>query len=227
MKLTFFGHSAFQIESNGTTLLFDPFISDNPHTEGVVTADDLEPDYLFLTHAHADHWGDTVSIAKRTGAQLVANFEIVTYAQEQGVENVQPMNTGGGWDFPFGRVFQTYARHSSSFPDGTYGGNPNGYIVHIEDKCIYNLGDTSPFAEMAWYGEEHDIDLALMPVGDCFTMDAAGAVRAADMLTPRQIVPMHYDTFPFIEIDMDECKQTFKRGGFSLKPLAPGESLEL
>lgn len=227
MKLTYFGHSAFQIETKGTTLLFDPFISDNPHAAGVVSAEDLDPDYLFLTHAHADHWGDTLSIARRTGAQLVGNFEIVTYAQNEGIENVQPMNTGGAWDFPFGRVFQTYARHSSSFPDGTYGGNPNGYILHLEGKCIYNLGDTSPFAEMAWYGEDHDIDLALMPVGDCFTMNAEGAVRAAGMLNPAQVVPVHYDTFPFIEIDMEACQQTFEDAGFALAPLTPGGTLSL
>ena len=227
MKLTYFGHSAFQIQTNGTTLLFDPFISGNKHTEGVVTAEDLEPDVILLTHAHGDHWGDTMDIARRTGAQLVGNFEITQYAQKNGHDNVQPMNTGGAWQFDWGRVIQTYARHSSSFPDGTYGGNPNGYILHLEGMCIYNTGDTSPFSEMAWTGEEHDVDLALMPIGDCFTMGPKGAVKAAEMIRPALTVPLHYDTFPYIEVDVSEWARLMQDAGFKTRVLNPGETLEL
>ena len=228
MTLTYFGHSAFQIETGGTTLLFDPFISDNPHADGVVTPDELDPDVVLLTHAHGDHWGDTPSILDRTGAQLVGNFEITNYAQQElGHENVQPMNTGGAWDFEWGRVIQTYARHSSSFPDGTYGGNPNGYILHLEDTCIYNLGDTAPFAEMEWIGEEHDIDYALVPMGDCFTMGTAGSVRAAEMLGPSTVIPLHYDTFPYIEVNMSDWTDTMKGAGFDTHPMEAGETYEL
>ena len=228
MKLTYFGHSAFQIETNGTTLLFDPFITGNQHTEGVITPDDLSPDVILLTHAHGDHWGDTADIATRTGALVVGNFEITNYiSQQHGHENVQPMNTGGSWRFDWGYVTQTYARHSSSFPDGTYGGNPNGYILHLEDRCIYNTGDTCPFAEMAWTGEEHDVDVALMPVGDCFTMGPKGAMRAAQMLKPGLIIPLHYNTFPFVEIDLDHYKKLVQEHGFNTRVLDPGETIEL
>lgn len=227
MKITYFGHSAFSIETNGTRLLFDPFISGNKHTEGVVQAEDLEADYILLTHAHSDHWGDTPEIAKRTGAQVVGNFEIATYIQEiHGHENVQPMNTGGWWTFDWGRVQQTYARHSSSFPDGTYGGNPNGYILHLEDKCLYNLGDTALFSEMEWIGNDHDIDLAFMPIGDCFTMGPADSLRAAELLKPGLIIPVHHGTFPYIEVDTDEWTRTIADAGFEGRVMQPGESLE-
>lgn len=227
MKLTYFGHSAFQIETNGTKLLFDPFITGNPHTQGIVTADQLQPDVILLTHAHGDHWGDTLSIARRTHALLIANFEITQYAQKHGHSNVHPMNTGGSWQFPWGRVTQTYARHSSSFPDGTYGGNPNGYILEIEGKVIYALGDTCPFAEMAWYGQDYNFDVALMPVGDLFTMGTEGAVRAAKMLQPQLIVPVHYNTFPLIQIDIEQCRKRLEQEGFKMQVMKPGESLTL
>ena len=226
MKLTYFGHSAFQIETNGTTLLFDPFITGNPLAEGVVAADDLDPDVILLTHAHGDHWGDTLEIAQRTGALLVANYEITTYAQSHGHATVQPMNTGGSWTFDWGKVTQTYARHSSSFPDGTYGGNPNGYLVYIEHRCIYAAGDTCPFAEMAWIGEENDVDVALLPIGDCFTMGPEDSVRAARMVKPALTIPIHYDTFPQIEVDTDRWAALMAEAGFATRVLAPGETLE-
>ncbi len=228
MKLTYFGHSAFQIETNGTTLLFDPFITGNPHTEGIVTAADLEPDVILLTHAHGDHWGDTVDIAQRTGAQVVGIYEITQYiSRRHGHDNVQPLNIGGWWTFDWGRVFMTYARHSSSFPDGTYGGFPAGYILHLEGRCLYNTGDTAPFAEMAWYGEDHDIDLCLMPVGDCFTMGPEESVRAAQMLRPKRVVPLHYNTFPLIQVDTAAWARRMEQAGFEPAVLAPGETLVL
>ncbi len=226
MKLTYFGHSAFQIETGGATLLFDPFITGNPHAEGVLTAADLHPDVILLTHAHGDHWGDTLDIARTTGALVVGNFEVTQYTQQQGHDNVQPMNTGGSWRFDWGRVTQTYARHSSSFPDGTYGGNPNGYLLHVEGRCLYNTGDTCPFAEMAWVGEEHDVDLALMPIGDCFTMGPEDAVRAARMIRPELTIPLHYNTFPLIEVDPEAWAERMRTAGFATRILAPGETLD-
>ena len=225
MKLTYFGHSALQIETNGTTILFDPFITGNGLAEGVVTPSDLNPDVILLTHAHGDHWGDTLEIAKRSGALVVANFEITSYAQNHGHSAVQPMNTGGSWTFNWGTVTQTYARHSSSFPDGTYGGNPNGYLLHLEGMCIYNAGDTCPFAEMAWIGEDNAVDLALLPIGDCFTMGPADSVRAARMVKPALTIPIHYNTFPLIEVDTEHWSGLMAGAGFATRVLAPGETL--
>lgn len=229
MKLTYFGHSAFQIETKGTTLLVDPFISGNPHAEGVVTVDELVPDVLLLTHAHGDHWGDTPQVLENHPDTLVvANFEIIQYVQQElDHDKVQPMNTGGAWDFEWGTVKQTYARHSSSFPDGRYGGNPNGYLFFIEGKVIYDLGDTSPFAEMAYTGEDHDVDVALMPVGDCFTMGPQDAVRAARMIGPGLSIPIHYDTFPYIEIDMSEWTGAMEEAGHKTKVMEAGETYEV
>lgn len=228
MKLTYYGHSAFQIETDGTVILVDPFITGNKHTEGVVKPDDLDPDVILLTHAHGDHWGDTAEIATRTGAVVVGNFEVTNYiARKHGHDHVQPMNTGGSWDFEWGRARMTYARHSSSFPDGTYGGNPNGYILEIEGKTIYDLADTCPFAEMEWIGEDHDIDLALIPVGDCFTMGARDAVRAARMVKPALSVPIHYNTFPPIEIDVSEWERLMEEAGFKTRVMGAGETLEM
>ena len=227
MELTYYGHSAFMVETAGHKLLFDPFITGNPHAEGVVSATDLTPDVIVLTHAHGDHWGDTLEIARRSGALIVANFEITSYAERNGHDRVQPMNTGGSWSFPWGRLMQTYARHSSSFPDGTYGGNPNGYLLSAEGRCVYNTGDTSPFAEMAWIGEDHAIDLALMPIGDCFTMGPAGAIRAAELIRPKLTVPLHYGTFPLIEVDANQWADQMGDAGFAARVLNPGEHLRI
>jgi L-ascorbate metabolism protein UlaG (beta-lactamase superfamily) len=228
MKLTYFGHSAFQIETNTVTILIDPFITGNKHAKGKVTPEELNPDFIFLTHAHGDHWGDTPAIAKRTGAMVVGNFEVTSYlTKKHGHENVHQMNTGGSWRFDWGTVTQTYARHSSSFPDGTYGGNPNGYIFRIEDKTIYDLGDTCPFAEMEWVGEDLEVDVALMPVGDNFTMGANDAVRAARMIKPALTIPIHYNTFPPIEIDITVWERLMKEAGFKTRVLAARETLDV
>ncbi len=226
MKLTYFGHSAYQIETEGTTLLVDPFITGNKHTEGVITPDALSPDVIILTHAHGDHWGDTLEIATRCGALLVASYEIIQYAAKHGHANGHPLNTGGSWRFPWGKVTQTYARHSSSFPDGTYGGNPSGFILQAEGKTLYNTGDTDPYAEMAWIGEDYDIDLLLLPIGDCFTMGITGAVRTAKMVQPALTVPLHFDTFPYIEVDTDEWARQMAEVGQKTKVLVPGETLD-
>lgn len=225
MTLTYFGHSAFQIETGGVTLLFDPFITGNKHAEGVVKPDDLAPDVILLTHAHSDHWGDTVAIAKRTGALVVGNFEIAEYTKRQGVKDTHAMNTGGQWSFEWGRVTQTYARHSSSFPDGTYGGNPNGFILEIEEKTVYNAGDTCPFAEMAWIGEDYELDLCFLPIGGNVTMGPEGAARSAEMLRPKLTVPVHYGTFPTIEVDPARFERAMAEAGHAARVLKPGETL--
>lgn len=228
MQLTYYGHSAFQLEIKGTTILVDPFITGNKHAEGVVSADDLNPDVILLTHAHGDHWGDAPDIARRSGAVVVANFEITNYiSQQHDHENVQPMNTGGSWSFDWGRVTWTFARHSSSFPDGTYGGHPHGIIIEAEGKIIYDLGDTDPFSEMEWLGQDFDVDIALMPIGDCFTMGPKGALRAAKLIGPKLSIPIHYNTFPPIEIDVSEWEELMSTAGFETRVLSPGETLEI
>lgn len=226
MKLTFFGHAAFQIETGSTTILVDPFITGNRLAESVTSADALDPDVILLTHAHGDHWGDTPSIAKRTGALVISNHEIGQYLTgRHGHDNVFTMNSGGAAEFDWGRVRQTYARHSSSFPDGTYGGNPNGYLLHLDGACIYAAGDTCPFAEMEWIGQDNDISVALLPVGSVFTMCPETSLRAIRMLDPAVTVPIHYDTFPAIEVDIEAWADSVRAAGFTPKVLKPGDSM--
>lgn len=231
MKLTYFGHSAFLLEIGATRLLFDPFITGNPHTSGVVMADDLTPDIIVLTHAHADHWGDTVPIAERTGALVVATYELTqVMTNRYGHERVQPMNTGGSWSFDWGRIKFTDARHSSSLPDGTYGGSAHGVIVHAEGKTLYDAGDTCPFAEMQWIGDDNDLDVALLPIGDCFTMGPEDSIRAVRMLRARRVVPLHYNTFPLIALEDEEFavwEDQVRGAGSTPVILQPGAQLEI
>ena len=228
MTVTYFGHSTFQIETEGTTLLFDPFIADNPHCEGVATPGDFAPDVLLLTHAHFDHYGDTEAIVERCAPTVVGQLEVCNYVTKQtGHEGVQPMNTGGAWAFDWGRVTNTYARHSSSFPDGTYGGLASGFLLEIEGKTVYNTGDTCRFAEMAWLGEQHAIDLLLLPIGDDFTMGPEEALRCVKDLAPRLVVPLHYNTFPLIETDPDAFAASVRAAGVEARVLQPGEAMEL
>jgi L-ascorbate metabolism protein UlaG (beta-lactamase superfamily) len=229
MTVTSFGHSALQIVTDdGTTILVDPFLTGNRHAEGVVSPDDLAPDVLLLTHAHGDHWGDTPSIVERAAPLVISNYEIATYVQQHlGHENAFGMNTGGSASFPWGRVTLTYARHSSSFPDGTYGGLAGGFLLHIDGRCLYLAGDTCRFAEMAWLGESHDIDIAALPIGDTFTMGPEEAVEAAKMLRPALTIPLHYGTFPPIEVDPQAWAAQMKGAGLAARVPAPGEAIEI
>ncbi len=228
MKLTFFGHSAFQLETEGHTILIDPFITGNSLAESVTSAAALQADTILVTHAHGDHWGDTPEIAARTGALVVANFEITQYMHRtHGYDNVQPVNTGGRVDLDWGRVTCTWARHSSSFPDGTYGGNPGGFMIETDQGCLYVAGDTSPFAEMAWLGEDFAIDVAVLPIGDCFTMGHEGSVRAANMLKAGRIVPCHYNTFPPIVTDLDAWTRRMTAAGLTPHVMTPGSSMDI
>lgn len=202
--LTYHGHATWGLETNGTTILIDPFFTGNPLATRA--AGDVSANFIILTHAHGDHYGDTVAIAKRTGATVISNFEIVSYCQKQGVANAHPLHLGGGYTFPFGRVKLTVAHHGSSFPDGTYGGNPAGVVMEIEGKRLYNAGDTALFSDMSLIGEG-GLDVALLPIGDNFTMGPDDASVAAKFLRARTVIPQHYNTWPVITQDPEAFKR--------------------
>ena len=202
--LTYYGHSTWALETKGTTILIDPFFTGNPQAS--VTAGDVRANFIILTHAHGDHYGDTVEIAKRTGATLISNFEIVNYCQKQGVANAHPLHLGGGHTFPFGRVKLTVAHHGSSFPDWTYGGNPAGVVIEFEGKRLYDAGDTALFSDMTLIGQP-GLDVALLPIGDNFTMGPDDAAAAAKLLRARTVIPEHYNTWPVIAQDPEVFKR--------------------
>jgi len=225
MKLTWYGHSCCLIEGGGSKILIDPFLTGND--QAAITADKVEADFIILTHGHLDHYGDTEAIAKRTGATVIANFEVVNYAQKNGVEKAHPMHIGGGYNFSFGRVKLTIAHHGSSMPDGSYGGNPAGLLLTIDGKNIYHAGDTALFSDMKLIGEA-GIDFALLPIGDNFTMGPEDALRAVEFVNPKKVLPIHYDTFGWIVQDakawVEQVNEKTSAEGVYLKP---GESIEL
>ena len=224
MELLYYGHSAFHLTLGDTSVLIDPFLTDNPHTE--VAPDAVRADYIILTHAHGDHVGDTEAIAERTGATLISSFEIVTYFSDKGVSG-HPMNPGGGYDFSFGRVSFTPAWHSSSFPDGTYGGMPMGVVIEHEGKRLYHAGDTALFSDMTLIGRK-GLDAALLPIGDNFTMGPEDALEAVNLLGPKLVVPIHYDTFDPIKQDAEAFRREVEtHTSARCRVLSAGEALTL
>jgi len=223
--LTYYGHATWGLDTKNATILIDPFFTGNPLAP--VAASDVAPSFIVLTHAHGDHYGDTVELAKRTGATLIANFEIVNYAQKQGVANAHPLHIGGGFAFPFGRVKLTVAFHGSSFPDGTYGGQPAGVLIETDGKRIYDAGDTALFSDMRLIGEG-GLDVAIVPIGDNFTMGPDDAVTAAKFLGAATVIPQHYNTWPVIRQDPAEFKRRAEASTSSkVKVLKPGERFEI
>lgn len=201
ISLTWHGHATFSLNINGTRIVVDPFFAgNNPSAKTPVDA--VAADFILQTHGHGDHIADTVALARRTGATVIANFEICNWIGAKGHEKVRAMNTGGGYNFPFGRVKMTPALHSSGLPDGSYGGNPGGYLVTAVDKTIYIAGDTALFSDMALIGRA-GIDVAILPVGDNFTMGPDDSVLALEYLQPKIVVPGHYNTWPPIAIDVN------------------------
>ncbi|MEM6428790.1 MAG: metal-dependent hydrolase [Deinococcota bacterium] len=220
MQLRYLGHSGIALEidssASGTDaatsykgqVLIDPFLTGNPVAN--LNESDLAPSHIIVTHAHGDHYGDTEAIATRTNATLISTFEIVNYAANKGV-NGHGMNIGGGHSFGFGRVTFTPAWHSSAFPDGTYGGMPMGVVIESRAKTLYHAGDTALFSDMRLIGETWSLDVALLPIGDNFTMGPSAALKAVTLLSPKVVIPIHYNTFDLIAQDAEAFRAQVER----------------
>lgn len=208
MDITFFGQNSFQITLDGTTIIVDPFITGNPLSKDLVNIKSLKADYILLTHAHQDHVLDAEAIAIHTGATIVSNYEIAMHYEAKGLK-VHPMNHGGKWNFDFGELKFVNAVHTSSFADGSNGGQPGGFVLSAEGKCIYIAGDTALTMDMQLIPMSYTLDLAILPIGDNFTMGIDDAVIAAEFVNCDQILGCHYDTFGFITIDHELAKNTF------------------
>lgn len=199
VKITWLGHAALALEIDGTHVLVDPFLTGNPLAS--VAAGDVPADYILLTHGHGDHVGDTVPIAQRTGAKVIANNEVANWIAAQGVSDVHGMNPDGAFDFGFASIGLTIAFHSSSMPDGSYGGEPNGILLTTPGGSrLYLAGDTGLFSDMKLIGER-GIDLAVLPIGGNYTMGPDEALRAVKFIGPKAVLPIHYNTFPVIQVD--------------------------
>ena len=206
-RINFHGHSTFLIEHGSHSILLDPFYTGNPVAS--TTAAEVNPTAIAISHGHGDHVGDAVEIAKRTGALTIANYEIVGWLEKQGVPNVHPQHIGGGFQHPFGYLKLTIAHHGSQLPDGSNGGSPAGILLKLDDCTIYFAGDTGLFYDMKLIGEE-EIDLAILPIGDNFTMGPDDALRAVQLLNPKRVIPCHYNTWPPIEQDQSAWAQRVK-----------------
>lgn len=226
MEITFLGHSCLSLKVNQYHILVDPFISPNPKAQHI-DLDSIKADFILLTHAHYDHVMNFEAIAKRTGALLISNHEIVTYYEKLGIKG-HAMNPGGSWTFDFGLLKMVHAAHSSSFPDGTYGGNPVGFVIRSkEGKTIYISGDTALTMDMKLIPMFFNLDMAVLPIGGNFTMDIPEAVIAADFIQCNKILGVHYDTAETIMIDHDEAKQVFAKQNKQLFLLDIGEKIDL
>jgi L-ascorbate metabolism protein UlaG (beta-lactamase superfamily) len=225
VELTYHGHACFGISVGDTQLLIDPFLTGNDLAD--VSADEVQADYILITHGHGDHVGDAVEIARRTGAMAISNFEITSWLEAHGVERAHPLHIGGGYDFAFGRAKLTIAHHGSALPDGSYGGNPAGLLLTLDGKKIYHAGDTGLFYDMKLIGEE-GLDLAILPIGDNFTMGPDDALRAVKLLEPRVVIPIHYNTFDVIRQDPNAfVSRVEAETAARCVVLKPGESYRL
>lgn len=224
-RIIWLGHGTFSIETGGKTVIIDPFFTGNP--AATTTAEAVSPDAMIISHGHGDHVGDAVEIAKRSGCLVVANYEITEWLTKQGVENVHPQHIGGSHKHEFGTVKLTIAHHGSSLPDGSNGGNPCGIILKTDDGTIYHACDTGLFYDMKLIGEE-GIDIAILPIGDNFTMGPEDALRAVKLIEPKRVIPDHFGTWPLIDQDVAAWAESV-RNETSTDPvvLKTGQSVEL
>ena len=225
MKITFYGHASLGIEIKGINILVDPFISANKKAAHI-DINKIKADYILITHAHQDHILDVEAIAKRTGAIVVSNFEIVSYYEKLNIKG-HPMNHGGKWGFDFGTLKYVNAIHTSSFPDGSYGGQPGGFVIQSETKNVYIAGDTALTLDMKLISLQTKLDLAVLPIGDNFTMGIDDAILASDFVECNQILGYHYDTFSYIEINYNEAKRKFLEKDKNLILLEIGSHIKL
>jgi L-ascorbate metabolism protein UlaG (beta-lactamase superfamily) len=227
MKVTYYGHATFQVEIKGKKLLFDPFVTYNDLAKGKVDVNAIQADYLLLSHGHQDHIADAVSIATRTGATVVGVAEVCGWMSKQGVSKVHPMNTGGKWAFDFGTVKLVAAQHSSSFPDGSYAGNPVGFLVKSDEGSFYYSGDTALTMDMQLIPNWATPDFAVLPMGDDYTMGPEDALEAARMVKTGTVMGVHYDTWPIIHLDKEKARKLFNQAGIALSLPSIGETVNL
>ena len=222
MQVTYYGHSCFLVATNGKKLLFDPFISFNELAKNV-DINSIECDYILQSHGHADHIADAVAIAQRTQAKVICSWEIHEWFNKNGVANTHPMNIGGKWQFDFGIVKCVVAQHSSCLPDGSYGGNPMGFLIMNEEDNFYYAGDTALTLDMKLIPNWCSLKTAFLPIGDNFTMDVTDAITAAQFIECSNIIAMHFDTFGFIKVNHEFVTEQFEKAGTQVKLPAIGE----
>jgi len=226
MKITYYGHSCFSVVAGGKNILFDPFISGNELAKDI-NIDEIEADYIFVSHGHFDHILDVVAIANRTGAKVVGSWELYDYFNKQGLKNVHPLNPGGKVTFDFGIAKAYIAQHSSSFPDGTYAGSASGFAFKTADGNFYYSGDTALTLDMSLVGKWADLDFAVFPVGDMLTMGVEDAIEAAQLVKVNKVMGVHYDTFGFIELQKPDAIEEFKKSGLKLYLPKIGDSFDI
>ena len=224
MEITFYGHSSFGIAINGKNLLFDPYITPNPLAKDI-DINTIKADYILISHGHGDHIADVVAIAKRTNAKLICTPEVGAWFKNKGVSNICNMNTGGKIKFDFGNVKCVKAEHSSSMPDGTYGGNPIGFVVESSEGNFYYAGDTALTYDMKLIGDYRHINFAFLPIGDNYTMGVDNAIIATEFINCKDIIGMHFDTFEVIKINQEEAISKFTHAGKKLTLMKIGETI--